>query len=271
VAQYVFTDSRFPNGTTLYATPIGFNDEPVSASVASGSATFSGLRELTRYVVRGQVSGRTVESRFTSPFDSSTGGSVPAGGTTGQVLKKNSSTDGDASWVGGGELHDVRAARRGGDRSRSRPVRVRCERDDPERAGGVCGRPGRGQLDLRRQQERHHDLHDAGEPAGHRRRLERVKRRHPGRDERRGGRLPHRRHRPGRLDDRRRRPCRDRPLPGVLSHDADQSALTSRQVRLAAVRVAVRDAAGPDPGLSSRRASRTARTRPRTTGRSTSP
>jgi glycerophosphoryl diester phosphodiesterase len=75
VAQYVFTDSRFPNGTTLYATPLGFNDEPVSAAVASGSATFAGLRELTRYVVRGQVSGRTVESRFTSPSDSA-GGSV---------------------------------------------------------------------------------------------------------------------------------------------------------------------------------------------------
>jgi hypothetical protein len=100
VAQYVFTDSRFPNGTTLYATPLGFSDEPITASVASGSATFSGLRELTRYVVRGQVAGRPVESRFTSPSDSAGGGSgVPVGGTTGQVLKKNSNTDGDASWA----------------------------------------------------------------------------------------------------------------------------------------------------------------------------
>jgi hypothetical protein len=81
VAQYVFTDSRFPDGTTLYATPLGFSDEPIVVPVASGSATFSGLRELTRYVVRGRVSGRTVESRFTSPSDAAGGSSSVAAAT----------------------------------------------------------------------------------------------------------------------------------------------------------------------------------------------
>jgi hypothetical protein len=85
VAQYVFTDSRFPDGTTLYATPLGFSDEPITASVASGSATFTGLRELTRYVVRGQVAGRPVESRFSSPSDSAGSGGA---GLPSNVLTK---------------------------------------------------------------------------------------------------------------------------------------------------------------------------------------
>jgi hypothetical protein len=85
VAQYVFTDSRFPDGTTLYATPLGFSDEPITASVVSGSATFTGLRELTRYVVRGQVAGRPVESRFSSPSDSAGSGGA---GLPSNVLTK---------------------------------------------------------------------------------------------------------------------------------------------------------------------------------------
>lgn len=54
-AGYSLTSSLFPNGTTVYANAVGEDDEPVSAVVTDGTATFADLREMHDYVAHATI------------------------------------------------------------------------------------------------------------------------------------------------------------------------------------------------------------------------
>lgn len=66
-SSYVFSSSRFPNGTAVYATPANGQHEPFAATMANGSAVFAGLAEFQDYRVHGVVSGVNTDDRFTAP------------------------------------------------------------------------------------------------------------------------------------------------------------------------------------------------------------
>jgi hypothetical protein len=119
MASHAIHGQPWPNGTlvTVYdgngwspdRGPSG--DAITSATVSSGSVTFSGLTEDVKYVAYAAGSGKTflVGSQRTlsdrgkiekieSNQGASGGTSLPNGGADGQVLTKQSSTDGDADW-----------------------------------------------------------------------------------------------------------------------------------------------------------------------------
>jgi hypothetical protein len=66
-------------------------------TVTSGALTFTGLADATNYIA--SQGGKSVQ--FRTPTAVASGSGVPAGGTTGQFLAKNSNTDGDAGWTNG--------------------------------------------------------------------------------------------------------------------------------------------------------------------------
>lgn len=64
-SSYTLASSRFPDGTTVYANPVRNRGvAPVSAVVASGSATFTGLLEFEDYIAHATVGGAYTEARF---------------------------------------------------------------------------------------------------------------------------------------------------------------------------------------------------------------
>jgi hypothetical protein len=72
-ASYTLISSRFPNGTVVHVNPTrGSGDEPVSATMASGSATFDGLREFENYLAHATVNGQNVEVGFRTDGNSGT-------------------------------------------------------------------------------------------------------------------------------------------------------------------------------------------------------
>lgn len=70
-----------------------------------GTAKIQNVRIAPTRPLDGQIQAYNAEARRYEPVDQTTGTGVPTGGTTGQVLTKQSNTDGDADWetvTGGG-------------------------------------------------------------------------------------------------------------------------------------------------------------------------
>lgn len=111
---YLQGPPQFPEGTSVKAYPLSnwngadysgaapVGSEDATATVTAGVAAFTGLDPDTRYVAYAEVASQHRYVRFstlTSTSDSAGSGSgIPNGGTDGQVLTKQSSTDGDAAW-----------------------------------------------------------------------------------------------------------------------------------------------------------------------------
>jgi hypothetical protein len=82
----------YPNGAAVY-----YGSSQIGLTTATGTLLTNGTVFTSDvYLV---AAGRATVDDTPYPVAAGGGGSgVPAGGTTGQVLKKNSSVDGDASW-----------------------------------------------------------------------------------------------------------------------------------------------------------------------------
>lgn len=107
--KHKFTSGKADPSDATLIKPSNWNDE--HDLIASANAVVVGTGTGTTELPTGTAGRGVLGAETTADINTALGGAlVPTGGTTGQVLKKNSATDYDASWqadaTGGGGLSD---------------------------------------------------------------------------------------------------------------------------------------------------------------------